>query len=73
MNIYKIAVDRTYEIADPLLIRHFLLETVEEINNDLIKNNKPYTVDFGHNVLNHFLNEDDAYCKKVNFIMMTEL
>ena len=70
VKIYKIAVDRTYEIVDPLLIRHFLLETVEEINNDLIKNNKPYRVDFGHNVLNHFLNEDDAYYRKCykNFI-----
>ena len=64
VKIYKIAVDHTYEIDDPLLIRYFLLETVEEINNDLIKNNKPYRVDFGHNVLNHFLNEDDAYYKK---------
>ena len=37
------------------------LETVEEINNDLIKNNKTYRVDFGYNMLSHFLNEDDAY------------
>ena len=41
-----------------------MLETVEEINNDLIKNNKPYRVSFGYNILNHFLNEDDAYHKK---------
>ena len=37
------------------------LETVEEINNDLIKNNKTYRVDFRYNMLSHFLNEDDAY------------
>ena len=41
-----------------------MLETVEEINNDLIKNNKPYRVSFGYNILNHFLNEDVAYHKK---------
>ena len=44
-----------------------MLETVEEINNDLIKNNKPYRVSFGYNILNHFLNEDDAYYKKNRF------
>ena len=32
VKIYQIAVHHTYEIDDPLLIRHFLLETVEEIN-----------------------------------------
>ena len=73
VKIYKILVDHTHEIDDPLLIRHFLLETVAEINNDFIKNNKPYRVDFGYNILNNFLNEDDAYYKKMNFIMMTEL
>ena len=60
-KIYQIAVDHTYKMDDPLLIRHFLLETVEEINNDLIKNNKTYRVDFRYNMLSHFLNEDDAY------------
>ena len=64
VKIYQIAVDHTYEIDDPLLIRHFLLETVEEINNNLSKNNKPYRVDFGYNMLAHFLNEDDAYYKR---------
>ena len=64
VRIYQIAVYHTYEIDDALLIRHFLLETVEEINNDLIKNNKPYRVNFGYNMLAHFLNEDDAYYRK---------
>ena len=72
VKIYKIAVDHIYEIDDPLLIRSFLLETVEEINNDLIKNNKSYRVDFGYNMLAHFLNEDDAYYKKISFITMME-
>ena len=54
VKIYKIAVDHTYERDGPLLIRYFLLETVEEINNDLIKNNKPYRVHLGYNMLEHF-------------------
>ena len=64
MKIYKIAVDHTYERDDPLLIRHFLVETVEEINTDLIKNNKPYRVHLGYNMLEHFLNEMDSYYEK---------
>ena len=67
VRVYQIAIDHTYKIDDPLLMRHFLLETIEEINNDLIKNNKPYRVSFGYNILNHFLNEDDAYYKKNKF------
>ena len=37
VNIYQTAVDHTYKIDDALLLRHFLLETVEEINKNLIK------------------------------------
>ena len=73
MKIHQIAVDHTYKIDHPLLIRHILLETVEEISNNLIKNSKPYRVYFGYNMLAHFLNEDDAYYKKISFIMMMEL
>ena len=72
IRVYQVAVDRTYEIGDTLLIRHFLLETVEQINNDLIKNNKQYRVTFGYNMLAHFLNEDMLIIKK-NLIMMMEL
>ena len=64
MNVYTTAVDHTYKINDVILLRHFLLETVEEINDDLIKNNKPYRVDFGYDMLHHFLNEDDVYYEK---------
>ena len=67
VKIYQIAVDHTYETDDPLLIRHLLLETVEEINNNLIKNKKPYRVDFGYNMLADFLNEDNAYYKRNKF------
>ena len=46
VNVCTTAVDHNYKIHDPILIRHFLLITVEEINNDLIKNNKPYRLSF---------------------------
>ena len=37
VKIYQIAVNCSYQIKDSILIRHFLLETVEEINNVFIK------------------------------------
>ena len=37
VKIYQIEVNCSYQIKDPILIRHFSLETVEEINNVFIK------------------------------------
>ena len=48
VDAYRIAFDCTYKIGDCMLIRHFLLETVEEINNDLIKNNKPFRIGYSN-------------------------
>ena len=41
VNIYQTTVDHTYKIDDALLLRRFLLETVEEIIKNLIKSKKP--------------------------------
>ena len=65
--IFRIAVDHTYKLDDPFLTRHFLLKAPEEVNDDLIKNYKPYRIDFRYNISLHFLNETEAYCKKHEF------
>ena len=65
----RIAFDCSSEIKDTFLIRHFLLETVEEINSDLIKNNKSCRVAFGHNMLMYFFTQEDIM-QKMDFIMM---
>ena len=67
VKIYQIVVDYSYKIDDPISIKHFLLETVEEINNDLIKNNKPYRVNFGDEMLNHFVDQNENYLKRKEF------
>ena len=54
MTIFRIAVDYTFETKDLFLIRHFLFKAAEEVNDDLIKNNKPYRVDFGDEATTHF-------------------
>ena len=67
VKIYQIVVDYSYKIDDPISITHFLLETVEQINNDLIKNNKPYRVSFGDEMLNHFVDQNENYLKRKEF------
>ena len=66
-TIFRIPIDHTHEINDPLLITHFLFKAVEEENNDLIKNNKPYRVDFGDDAGTHFINETRTYWEICNF------
>ena len=34
------------------------------MNNDLIKNNKPYRVNFGDETFNHFADQNDTYLKE---------
>ena len=65
MEIFRMAMDYTDEINDPLLIRH--------VNYDLINNIKPYRVDFSDEAIFYFINETKTYWKKLNFIMMMEL
>ena len=67
VTIFRKAIDHTYEIDDPLLIRHFLFKAVEEVNDDLIKNNKPYRVDFGYDIGIYFQNETKTCWEKNNF------
>ena len=46
VDTYKSKVDNTYEIKDTMLARHFFLEILEEINNNLRKDNKQYRINF---------------------------
>ena len=67
LKYFRIAIDYTYEMNDPLLTRHFLFKAIEEVNADLIKNNKLYRVDFGYEIAKHFINETEAYWQKQGF------
>ena len=44
----RLTNDIIYKIEDCILIRRFLLETVEEINNSLIKNNTPIRISYSN-------------------------
>ena len=66
LKYFRIAIDYTYETNDPLLTRHFYFKAVEEVNDDLTKNNKPYRIDFRSELCEYFINETEAYWKKHN-------
>ena len=58
----------THEINDMLLLRHFLLESLEERNNYLRKSNKQYRINFSYELLLQFANEDNEYVKENNLL-----
>ena len=37
LKIFRKAIDRTFEMEDRILNKHFLFKAVEEVNDDLIK------------------------------------
>ena len=44
-----------------------MLETIEEINNSLIENDKQYRINFSEDSYNYFLIENEEYLTKHNF------
>ena len=63
LGAYGLVNDIIYKIEDCILIRHFLLETVEEINNSLIKNNTPITISYSDKTYNQFVGKNENYFK----------
>ena len=61
---YKSKIDSKYEIKDSMLIRHFFLETLEEVNNNFRKNNKQYRINFSYKMLFNFADEDKEYLEE---------
>ena len=54
-------------LEHPILERHFLIVTINELNNDLAKNNKPYRINFSDITYSQFVEVNKAYQKKNNF------
>ena len=67
-DTYKSKVRNTHEINDLLLIKHFFLESLEEKNNDLRKNNNQYRINFSYELLFQFPDEDNEYLKEINLL-----
>ena len=52
-----------FEIENTLLIRHFFLETLDEINKELKKINKDFRINIGPQLLSAFKERDEQYIK----------
>lgn len=50
------------------MIRYFLLEFLEEKNNDLRRKNKQYRINFSYELLFQFADEDNQYLKENNLL-----
>ena len=67
-DTYKSKIRNMHEINDLLLIRYFLLESLEEKNNDLRRKNKQYRINFSYELLFQFADEDNEYLKENNLL-----
>ena len=47
----------------PIIHRHFLIKTFEEINQELKKDNRPFRTGFDSDAYNYF-NDQNYYCFK---------
>ena len=45
----------------PILDRHFLIVAINELNNDLAKNNKPYRINFSDITYSQFVEVNKAH------------
>ena len=48
---------------NPIIHRHFLMKTFEEINQELKKDNRPFRTGFDRDAYNYF-NDQNYYCFK---------
>ena len=63
VDTYNSQNDILIEVENTLLIRHFFLETLDEINNNLKKNNKDFRINIGPQLLSTFKERDEKYIK----------
>ena len=62
-DAYNSQNDMLIKVENTSLIRHFFLETLDEINKDLRKNNKDFKTNIGPQLLSTFKERDEQYIK----------
>ena len=53
-----------YELKNPIIQRHILIKTIEEINQQLKKDERQFTIDFDEDSHNFFNKQNDYYFRK---------
>ena len=57
-------LEKTYELKNPVLHKHFIINAIEEFNNKLTLENKNIRVDFDEDTYKYFIRLDHDYFKK---------
>ena len=56
--------EKKYELKTPVLCKHFIINAVKEINNNLALKNKNFRVDFDKDTCKYFIKLHHDYLKK---------
>ena len=62
--------EKTYELKNPVLRKHFLINAIEEFNNKLTLENKIFRVDFEEYTYKYLIRLDQDYFKKQDVFLM---
>ena len=62
--------EKTYELRNPVLRKHFLINAIEEFNNKLTLENKIFRVDFEEYTYKYLIRLDQDYFKKQDVFLM---
>ena len=63
VDTYNSQNNMMIKVEDTLLIRHFFLETLDEIDKDLKSNNRDFRINIGPQLLSTFKERDEQYIK----------
>ena len=68
--IKKYNFEKTYELKNPVLRKHFIINAIEEFNNELTLENKIFSVDFDEYTYKYLIRLDQDYFKKQGVFLM---
>ena len=64
VDTYSSQNDMLFKVENTLLIKHFFLETLDEVNKELRSDNKDYRINIGPHLLCLFKERDKQYIKE---------
>ena len=64
--------EKTCELKNPVLCKHFIINAIEEFNNKLTLENKTFRVDFDEDTYKYFIRLDRDYFEKQGSISNDE-
>ena len=59
--------DKNYKLTNLLLIRHFLIKAIQEVNKEFIKTKKIFMVDFSDDTCLFFHNQTESHWKEERY------